>query len=495
MVLLIALLVFATSVNAEPSDDARPNVLFLAIDDLRPQLGCYGDTRIKTPNIDSLAADGLLFERAYCQQAVCSPSRTSMLTGLRPDSTKVWDLFTHFRDTVPDVVTLPQHFLRNGYHTESNGKIFHKTHMQDDEHSWSVPSKRGRGEKWVTAKSKEIRQQLLAAADDKKLTGKDRYYATLGPPVEAANVQDNAYFDGHAAELAIQSLRNLSQQEQPFFLAVGFVRPHLPFCAPQKYWDMYEAQEITLAGNPFLPTDCPKYAPSNWGELRHYHGMPLKGPLDNNQSRELIHGYFACISYTDALIGSVLEELDRQGIRDNTLIVLWGDHGWKLGEHGLWCKHTNFELDARVPMILCTPDMKATGQKTNALVELVDVYPTLCELAGLPLPDHLQGTSMTPLLDNPKQSWKKAAFSQFPRGKTMGYSMKTKHYRYTQWVDQKSGKTLARELYDHRSDPEENTNIANIAKNESLIKKLAAQCNAGWQAAKQSIAQTPPSFE
>jgi arylsulfatase A-like enzyme len=462
----------------------KPNILFIAIDDLRPQLGCYGAPLVKSPHIDALARQGVLFESAYCQQAVCSPSRVSVMTGLRPDSTKVWDLVTLFRDVIPEVITLPQHFLQYDYHTESIGKIFHKPPMQDDEKSWSVPSVRPSTSNWTTPSSKAIIRELVAAADAQGVTGKSRYYATLGPVTESAEVADNGYTDGLVADATLVSLQKLAKNpDQPFFLAVGFVKPHLPFCAPTKYWELYDVDDFEPADNPYLPSDCGKYAPTNWGELRTYYGMPDEGPVSDDQAKHLIHAYCACVSYVDAQVGRVLAELERLGLSENTVVVLWGDHGWKLGEHGLWAKHTNFELDARVPFIVSAPGFQGKGKASPALVELVDIYPTLCELAGLPLPEGLEGLSLVPLLQQPSQPWKQATFTQWPHGNIMGHSIKTDRYRYTQWAKRDTGQVLERELYDHLHDSDENENLANQPEQQSLVAQLSAQLAAGWQQA------------
>ena len=431
------------------SDESTPppkplNVLFIAVDDLRPQLGAYGDKLVKSPNIDRLAANGLLFERAYCQQAVCSPSRTSLLTGLRPDSTHVYDLVTHFRKTVPEVVTLPQHFKNNGYQTAWWGKIFHaglldpiswtqQGHAQEPSDNWRA---------YVADASKEIASRNKGG----------------GPAFEMVNVPDNAYPDGQIAEKAIATMRQLNGK--PFFLAVGFFKPHLPFNAPKKYWDLYNPADFSLPQLRTAPANAPALASTGWGELRNYAGMPAQGPMPDEQARQLIHGYHACVSYTDAQIGKVLDELKRLGLDKNTVVVLWGDHGWKLGEYGQWAKHTNFEIDTRVPLIVSAPGMKAKGKKTSALVEFVDIYPFLCDAAGLPKPAHLQGTSFAPLLTKPTMAWKKAAFSQYPRGGgVMGYSMRTDRYRYTQWL-KPDGSAVATELYDLQKDPQATINVA-----------------------------------
>ncbi|QDT97067.1 sulfatase [Gimesia aquarii] len=468
---------FASSISVASE---KPNVLFIAVDDLRPELGCYGAAHIKSPNIDRLAASGLLFERAYCQQAVCSPSRTSLMTGLRPDSTKVYDLETHFRKTVPDVITLTQQFMKHGYHSVGMGKIYHGS--LNDDPSWDRYLK-------VKAKGYQLPETQAAiraktkGLNLKKMSRKKRSRLTRGPATEMADVPDHLYRDGAIAEQAVKTLQRQKQHQKPFFLAVGFLKPHLPFVAPQKYWDLYDRSEIKLADNPFLPKDAPKWASTNWGELRNYSDIPRKGDLTEEQALKLRHGYYASVSFTDANVGKILDELKRLELDDNTIVILWGDHGWKLGEHAGWCKHTNFELDTRVPLIIRAPQMQASGKTSRALVEFVDIYPTLCELAGIPLPDHLEGTSFKPLLENPNRRWKPAAFSQYPRGSMMGYSMKTDRYRYTEWRERKSGKIVGRELYDHKHDSAENSNIANQPDQKTVISQLSRQLKKNWKGA------------
>jgi len=450
----------------------RPNVLFIAVDDLRPELGCYGAKTILTPNIDRIAKKGMTFLRAYCQQAVCSPSRTSVMTGARPDTTQVWDLVTHFRDAMPNTVTVAQHFKQNGYFAQGLGKIFHSGY--DDPRSWSAP--------WQTANAPNYAGVKTAAVLDEDARKKSKN----GPAFESADVPDDFYKDGKVAAMAVETLGTLAKKREPFFLAVGFAKPHLPFVSPKKYWDMYDPAEIKLAANPYRPKDAPEYALATSGELRNYLGMPGEGPVSDDLARKLKHGYYAAASYTDAQIGKVLNELERLGLGNNTIIVLWGDHGWKLGEHGEWCKHSNVENDTNAPLLFSAPGMKAAGQTTKALVEFVDIYPSLAEAAGLPLPPHLEGISFKPLLDDPKRPWKSAAFSQYPRGKKlMGYSMRTDRYRFTAWLDrQDHSKVEAIELYDHQTDPQENQNIANAPGNADLVKRLTAQWKQGWQAAK-----------
>ncbi|MCY7350411.1 MAG: sulfatase [Cytophagaceae bacterium] len=432
------------------------NVLFIAVDDLRPELGCYGSRHIFSPNIDGLAKQSLLFNRAYCQQAVCSPSRTSLLTGLRPDATRVYDLQTHFRNTIPGVVTLPQYFKQAGYHTASIGKIYHGG--LDDLPSWSEPSWEPAGE---AARGYLLRDNITAAAGNQG----------RGPATEAADLPDSLYQDARIASRAIQTLQRLNGR--PFFLAVGFYKPHLPFVAPKKYWDKYDAAKIQIPAFATYPKEAPALATSPSGELRAYTDMPQKGPFSEEQKRHLIHGYYASVSFMDAQLGRVLDELKRLGLDQNTIIVLWGDHGWKLGDYGQFCKHTNYEVDTHAPLLLRAPDQKAAGKQTPALVEFVDVYPSLCELAGLPLPGHLQGKSVVPLFNNPARKWKEAAFSQYPRqnGKFMGYSVRTDRYRFTRW-QKMAGEVVALELYDHQKDTQETVNVANAPGYEKVVKEL-----------------------
>ncbi|MEX2112276.1 MAG: sulfatase, partial [Pirellulales bacterium] len=335
MSVLVGMLLTAVVAAAE-----RPNVLFIAVDDLRTELSCYSATHIHSPNIDRLAAGGTTFLRAYCQQAVCSPSRSSLMTGLRPDSTKVYDLVTHFRAAVPDVVTLGQHFKNNGYHTVSMGKIYHGGY--DDPPTWSEPARRPvGGEGYVTAENKRLIERRRDEARQRGLRGKAAGRAARGTPTEAADVADDAYTDGAIAELGMATLRELQSKDQPFFLAVGFVKPHLPFNAPKRYWNLYDPARIELASNPFPPRGATEYSLTTWGELRRYAGIPDRGPLSDEQTRQLKHGYYAALSFTDANVGKLLGELERLGLLENTIVILWGDHGWKLGEHGGWCKHTN----------------------------------------------------------------------------------------------------------------------------------------------------------
>ena len=453
----------------------RPNVLFIAVDDLRPQMGCYGDPYAVTPHMDRLAKRGMVFRRAYCQQAVCNPSRASLMTGRYPDTIKVWDLRTHFRKNMPNVVTLPQHFKNHGYHTECIGKIYHDPRPHRDKPSWSVPEQ--------LAFTREVRGKYVLK-DNLRIyqpggrPGKEKAAAT-----ECADVPDNAYIDGRVADKAVRRLGVLCNQDKPFFLAVGFRRPHLPFSAPKKYWDMQKPQRIGKVANPIPPKNVPQIALHNWKELRGYTDIPRLGKLTDAQTAHLRHGYYAAMSYTDAQIGRVLAELDRLDLRSRTIICLWGDHGWHLGEHGLWGKTTNFELDTRAPLILAVPGQKTAGQSTRSLAEFTDIYPTLVELCKLPAAEGLEGRSLVPILKDPTATVRQVALSQFPRGRIMGYSMRTDRYRYVEWQDWKTKKIVARELYDHRSDAKEMINIAAAKEHQATVEKLSKLLSAGWKGA------------
>lgn len=456
--------------QAGPGEKQKYNVLFIAIDDLRPELGCYGIKAIKSPNIDQLAAEGLVFERAYCQQAICSPSRTSLLTGLRPDGTQVYDLIKHFRNTVPDVITLPQHFKNNGYYTASIGKIYHNN--MDDEPSWS--------EKPVTPKSAGKGWRGYLSPENVKIAEENqRDIKGNGPATEASDSPDSLYEDTRIALKAVNMLRRMKAKNQPFFFAVGMAKPHLPFVVPKKYWDMYQRPQFNLPANSNNPKDAPEYAMSYSGELRSYTDIPKEGPISKEKAQELMHGYYAATTFMDAQIGMVLKELKTLGLDKNTVVVLWGDHGWKLGDYGQWCKHTNYEVDTRSPLIVKVPQMPANGRKTKALVEFVDIYPSLSQLTGLSLPEHLQGHSFAPLLSNPDMAWKKAAFSQYPRKGKMGYAMRTDRYRFVAWEDHnQENKIVDTELYDHQTDPQEMVNLARQPHYAKLVQEFTKQISA-----------------
>ena len=502
--------------NYIAADKSLPNILFIPVDDLRPDIGAYGDEYIKTPNMDRLARQGVTFDRAYCQQAVCNPSRASLLTGLRPDSIQVWDLRTDFRDNVPDVVTLPQFFKQHGYTTIGLGKAFHNN--DPDTISWSITPENINGfpfdpdAVYANEENLAIQQEKI---EQLKAEGKSRidqlgHWYVKANATENADVDDDAYYDGAQTTRAIEILQELKSESKPFFLSVGYYRPHLPFNAPKKYWDLYNRSEIPLAENQYIPEGSPAYLVHGEAELRGYsdcHNLPLPGEAawDEDRQREIKHGYYASVSYTDAQIGRLLDELERLGLAENTLVVLWGDHGWKLGEHNGWCKQTNYEIDTRVPLIISGARVSAKGRHTNALTEFVDIYPTLCALANFAVPEHLQGISLVPLLENPDLEWKTAAYSQFllgrfgrtktVEGEQMGYTIRTDRYRYVEWYnwikeDKMAGDLLSKELFDHQIDPQENKNIAADPAHREIVEALSQQLKKGWRYSKPNIQQT-----
>jgi arylsulfatase A-like enzyme len=450
------------------------NVLMIAVDDLKPALACAGDPHALTPHIDALAKRGTVFTRAYCQQAVCSPSRSSLMTGRRPDSTKVYDLVTHFRKALPEVVTMTQHFKNNGYYCHGVGKIYHGGY--DDKPSWSVPWEATKGANYGPEGLKEMARLRAAKAekDDSKIRGL---------PAEAADAADTALNDGWTANRMIEIIKSRKGQAEPFFLATGFVKPHLPFVAPKKYWDLYDPAKLPMPELTEPAMNAPAFAASGWGELRAYSGMPKTGPLTEMQTRHLIHGYYAAVSFMDAQVGRVLAALDEHGFAANTAVILWGDHGWHLGDHGQWCKHTNYEQATRAALVMALPRQKAAGRLTAALVEFVDIYPTLAEACDLPKPAGVEGYSFLPLLNEPDKAWKAAAMSQYPRagqgsGPLMGYAVRTADHRYVEWRKRNSKDVVARELYDLKADPGEARNIA--AASAAIVEHHAKILAAGW---------------
>ena len=448
------------------AETKKLNVLFIAVDDLRPEINASGSSLIKTPNLDRIAARGTTFERAYCQQAVCSPSRSSLMTGRRPDATRVWDLETHFRQALPNAVTVAQHFKDHGYHSMGMGKIFHGGF--DDTLSWSEPSQYPKAPAYVSETA--LKMQDDPANIDKK--GRAR-----GPAVESADVPDDTYTDGKVARLAAKTLGELKQKGRPFFLAVGMARPHLPFVAPKKYWDLYDPAKIYVPAFQKLPAGAPAFVAHNNSELRSYADIPDEGPITEALARRLRHGYYASISYMDAQVGLVLDALEKEGLADDTIVVLWGDHGWQLGEHGLWHKHTNFELAARAPLLISAPGQKAAGRKSASLAEFIDIYPTLADLCGLPRPKDIEGVSLKPILDDAGAKVRPVAISQYPRGDAgkslMGYSIRDDRWRLTLWRDRADNTLHATELYDEVGDPHETVNVATKAEHAEVIARLS----------------------
>ncbi|GAB5561407.1 MAG: sulfatase [Synoicihabitans sp.] len=529
--LLFSLILTAVVLTAGAKD--RPNVLFIAIDDLRPELGCYGSDIAQSPHIDALANQGMLFERAYCQEAICSPSRASLMTGARPDTIGVVENSAKFRELNPDIITLSQHFIANGYDAVQVGKIYHNMDHSDVEYSWNrEPTKidlKRPFHPYALPENRAIQQRNKKDLEAKYGVGIGRTGLVQGPAYESADVPDQAYRDGYNTDVAIATMKEMvAEGDKPFFLGLGFYKPHLDFIAPKKYWDLYDRDEIPLAKQVDGPRDGAQMGLHASFELRVRDGIPKTGDIDEELARTLKHAYLACVSYIDAQIGRMLDALDEAGIRDNTIVVVWGDHGWHLGDMGVWGKATNYEISTRVPLVVWTPDMAkdVRGSKTPALVELVDLYPTLCDLAGLDLPDHLEGTSFRPVLENPERKWKPAAFSQFPNAAMrewaarplspsmhetffgplmaevearikaqqgdrwdrdlfenhlMGYTMRTDRYRFVVWQDVRNPQAppVDVELYDHQKDPDETVNVA--SKRPELVARLLAQFRKGWR--------------
>ena len=451
---LALLLLSSLALNAQAADKA--NVLFIAVDDLRPQLGCYGETAMHSPNIDRLASRGVVFNRSYCMVPTCGASRASLFSGLRPTRNRFVSYQARADKDAPDATTLNTHFKNNGYVTVSNGKVFHNA--SDNADGWSEPVWRPKnyGIAYHIPKNQELHKQR----------GKELGRRGRGPAFEAAGAPDSDYPDGRIADKAIEDLQRLSKSDEPFFLATGFLKPHLPFVCPKKYWDLYPRESIKLPATYHRPENAPDEAIHSFGEMRSYAGIPKKGPVDDETARNLIHGYYACVSFTDAQVGRVLDELDRLNLTEKTIVVLWGDHGWNLGEHTLWCKHCCFETSMRAPLIVSAPGVNG-GKKTDGLTEFIDIYPSLCDLAGLPKPDHLQGRSFVPLLKNPDMNWKPFAIGRFGGGDTI----RTDQHRFTEYSDKK-GKAVARMLYDHKLDPDEDRNVSEVPANAELADRL-----------------------
>jgi arylsulfatase A-like enzyme len=458
-ILIVALAIVSLMPIAMAGEDTRPNVLFIAVDDLKPLTGWYGSGTVITPAFDRLAERGTVFTRAYTQYPVCGPSRASLLTGQRPEVNGVLDLKTRMRDIHPDILTLPQFFKDHGYQTAAVGKIFDPRNVDsrddDDPVSWSIP--------YV---------QSLPDADRKL----DVNYA-----VRSIDAPSGRFIDGAINNRGIELMQQMAADDRPFFLAVGYKKPHLPFAVPKKFFDLYDRNAFGLE----VWQQAPEGADASFilmgnNEMRSY--VPAPGPdgvvteypegrFTDDQQRELLHGYYAAVSFIDSLLAELLAELEKTGQADNTVIVLWGDHGWHLGDHGMWGKHTTMEQANRVPLIIHAPGRNAGNASTT--VELMDLFPTLVELADLDMPPGLMGKSLVPVLDDPSADLSKPAISQYKRKGAYGYSMRTERYRYTEWV-MPDGRVAYRDLYDLAEDPGETLNIGNKPENAALMNELAA---------------------
>lgn len=448
-----------------------PNLLLIIVDDLRPDLGCYGDAHAITPHLDALAASGTVFRRAYCQTPVCGPSRASLLSGRRPagDCMKAWNCL--LEQDLPGAATLPSHLTAHGRTCLSIGKVFH--HGHDSATAWSQPPWRAtapRDGTWIGRGYLRPENQAIAASREGR-----------GPAWECMDVDDDAYGDGVTARTACAALDELSAAETPFVLATGFTLPHLPFNAPQRYWDLHPEASIGDPRDFFVPEHAPPKALHQWGELRQYHGIPPTGPLSADQARTMIRAYRACTSYVDAQIGRVLTHLHTLGRDHDTTVVVLGDHGWFLGEHTLWCKHSTFHLGIHAPLIVRAPG-HAPAQ-CDALVEFTDIFPTVCDLAGLPAPEGLEGDSLVPLLHDPHRPWKPAAFSRYVDADCVV----TDTGAFTRWHDA-TGSEIASMFYDHRDHRRENRNVADDPAYAAEVARHRALLAAGWRGARPSTA-------
>jgi iduronate 2-sulfatase len=492
-VALLLLIQLSSSLHATN----KPDILMIAIDDLRPMLGCYGDTRVQSPNIDRLAARGVVFDHAYCQYAKCGTSRLSLMTGLRPDSVGVFSNNSRdvkaFRKRRPDAISMARHLKNSGYNARGFGKIYHDG--WDLVSDWSEPPSPGR--------EKEMLEIVDPAGPSKPTVIAERFSCPIS---QSPDVPDNHLFAGRMTEQVLKTMRT-RDEKKPLFLAVGYRRPHLPFIAPKRYFDLYQPDRSWLAGNPRPSENSPIMAWYNsdgyvggakrvgltmpnpptreqaidWNgyEMRSYVGVPNHGPIKPQLQFELLQAYAACVTYVDTQIGKLLDELARTGRDRKTIIILWSDHGWHLGEHSAWGKMTNFEIATRVPMIISAPGISPA--RTGTIAELVDLYPTLCELTGIRPPKHLEGESLMNALRNPKATDDSIALSQYARfgTKYMGRAIRTQRYRFVRWNEKKSGKLVATELYDHHDDPGESRNLA--TEEAELVKSLTQQLQAAFR--------------
>ncbi|MBD5780664.1 sulfatase [Pelagicoccus sp. NFK12] len=452
----------------------RPNVLLILVDDLKPAIGAYSDPVAVTPNLDRLAARGISFDLAYCNQAVCAPSRNNLMLGARSSSTGLYTLGLNFRQAYPDALTLPQYFGQHGYRTAAVGKVYHVGHGNtDDAASWTEPYHFEPVVDYVLEESTGGQLTREEAYFTNAKTGAPNRELPRGAAWEKADVDDSAYSDGRIADIGIERLNAYSQGDQPFFLALGFTKPHMPFNAPSKYWDLYDREKIPLAAYRERPVGAPSYAHKRYGELAQYTPVPENdpSPLDEELQRSLIHGYYAATSYMDAQVGRVIDELDRLGLSENTIVALWSDHGFHLGDHGSWTKHSNYEQANRIPLYFIAPGVTTPGTRTKALAETVDVFPTLAELANLPppaavVPQPFDGHSLVPTLRDPSQPSKPYAYHSYPRGPKdkplIGRALRTARYRIVEWKEPGAPSDTAEyELYDYELDPLETKNIAN----------------------------------
>ena len=483
--LLAIILALFVSWSVQAQQGRKPNILLILVDDLKPNLGAFGDENAISPNIDALSGSGMRLDKAYCNQAVCVSSRYNLILGSRSTSTGLYDFGKEFRDVMPEAVTMPQYFKAAGYHAESMGKVFHIGHGNtNDKSSWSVPH-------W----KEKVIEYLDPKSTNGKLTREEAFFENTrifmedtpanhelprGAAWESPDVTDEAYADGRTASHAIDRLRELKNSEQPFFLAVGFARPHLPFSVPKRYWDMYDPDSLPLAEFENAPQNAPDFAVKRGGEINQFFPIPNQQTIyEKDLQKKLVHGYYASITYMDAQVGKVLKELERLGLDENTIVVLWGDHGWHLGDHGIWTKHTNYEQANRIPIIFKVPGLTQPGSSSNQFAETVDIYPTLATLAGLDRPSGPQpidGIDLSTTLGGGKEIFKDHAYHAYLRGGYLGEAIRTDRYRMIRWTHTKEkDKPVVYELYDYNLDPLETENIA--AERQDVLANLLEKLN------------------
>ena len=463
---LLAVVVVACGWSPAPAE--LPNVLLILVDDLKPALGCYGDSAARTPHLDRFAARSLRFDLAFCNQAVCAPSRFSLMLGSRPTSTGLYTLGGRLRDAWPDAVTLPQHFAAHGYRTESLGKVFHIGHGNvGDPESFSVPH--------FPEKVVEYATRHRDRGDP--LTREEALFENIrldairslprGPAFEEADVPDEAYADARVAAETVRRLRAAADRRRrtatPFLIVAGFARPHLPFAVPKRYWDLHDPARLPSPARHLPPAAAPAVAGKRGGEITNYAPVPEAAPITPDLARRLVHGYYASVSFVDAQIGTVLDEVDRLDLDESTIVVVWGDHGFHLGDLGYWTKHTNYEQANRIPLLIRAPGVTEPGGATRQPAESVDLFPTLADLAGLPAPvapQPLDGTSLLPVLRDPRARVRDHAYHAYPKQK-LGRAIRTERHRLVEWRNWKDpGSTAEYELYDYDADPLESRNLA-----------------------------------
>ena len=456
ILLIFGLLLSSHFINSQ-TGTKNHNILFISVDDFRPKINSYGESQMITPNIDKLASEGLQFNNAFTNIAVCGASRASIMTGIRPSQKRFNDYTSRASKDTPNAISLNQIFMENGYETISYGKIYH--YPNDTAEYWSDNDGGAHQADYQDPKAQE-----------RKRNGESGEHGRKGPAFEYPEVDDYAYNDGKVTQRALDKMKALKAEDKPFFMAVGYVSPHLPFIQPKKYWDLYDHNEVPLADNAYQPENSPyiaMHAQHDNAELRNmYLDIPSKGLLSDEMSRNLVHGYYASVSYMDALIGDLIDGLDAMGLRDNTTIILWSDHGFFLGEHGFWCKHSTFYEAIKIPFIISSPGF-AKNQTTDSFTELVDVYPTLCELTGITPPGYIHGESLTTVMENPSVNLKDEIYTRYKQGE----AVVDKNYSYTEFFQ--GEQYLGNMLYDLNIDLKQNTDISKRAENAALVDKYS----------------------